>query len=171
MTPAMYLFFYGEIESYCRWCDLQRLWMLRRQRVWGLLPYRVFIIYPDLGVDLSKLLLLESQNPNCMASDIMDNPIRLPCWLLVWKFDSKPFVFLDISSIAALAIYRTVIKSCVVCCSCVIIRCFSCCFYFSVVVVVSFFCCCCCYPPHRVMYYDVCHLYPPLCRVVMGFVV
>jgi hypothetical protein len=42
----------------------------------------------------------------------------------------------------ALAIYRTAIKLCVVCCFCVVIKCLSCCcFYFSVVVVVvvSFF--------------------------------
>ena len=60
LTLARYLFFYCEIESYCRWRDLQQPWMLSRQRVWGLLPYRAFIIYPDLGVDLSKLLLVES---------------------------------------------------------------------------------------------------------------
>uniref|UniRef100_A0A2N9ISC1 Uncharacterized protein n=1 Tax=Fagus sylvatica TaxID=28930 RepID=A0A2N9ISC1_FAGSY len=41
---AVSLFFYGKIGSSCRWRDLQRPWMLRRQRVWGLLPYRAFII-------------------------------------------------------------------------------------------------------------------------------
>jgi hypothetical protein len=60
VTLAGYLFFDGKIESYCRGCDLQRPWMLRRQRVWGLLPYRAFIISLDLRVDLSKLLLVES---------------------------------------------------------------------------------------------------------------
>uniref|UniRef100_A0A2N9FQH8 Uncharacterized protein n=1 Tax=Fagus sylvatica TaxID=28930 RepID=A0A2N9FQH8_FAGSY len=60
VPPMVYLLFDGEIESYCRWRDLQWLWMLRRQWVWGHLPYRAFILYPDLGVDLSKLPLVES---------------------------------------------------------------------------------------------------------------
>uniref|UniRef100_A0A2N9J3A4 Uncharacterized protein n=1 Tax=Fagus sylvatica TaxID=28930 RepID=A0A2N9J3A4_FAGSY len=36
--------------------------MISRQRVWGLLPFRAFIIdhLGDLGVDLSKFFLLES---------------------------------------------------------------------------------------------------------------
>ena len=59
-SPVVYLPFDSEIESYCRWRDLQWPWMLRRQRVWGHLPYRAFIIYPNLGVDLSKLLLVKS---------------------------------------------------------------------------------------------------------------
>jgi hypothetical protein len=77
-----------------------------------------------------------------MAFDAMDNPIRLPCcWLLIWKFGSNPFVFLDISSSSCSCDLPDNDKPCVVCCSCVVIRCFSCCcFYFSVViVVVSFF--------------------------------
>jgi hypothetical protein len=73
------------------------------------------------------------------------------------------------SATAALAIYRTVIKPSVVCCSCVVNRCFSCCCFYFFVVVGSFFFFFC-YPRCRVLYYDVCHLCPSLCRV-MDFVV
>uniref|UniRef100_A0A2N9F2P2 Uncharacterized protein n=1 Tax=Fagus sylvatica TaxID=28930 RepID=A0A2N9F2P2_FAGSY len=68
---VVYLPFDSEIESYCRWRDLQ------------------FIKAPSYG---------EPQNPNRMASDAMDYPIRLPCCLLVWEFGFKPFIYLDISS-------------------------------------------------------------------------
>ena len=74
---------------------------------------------------------------------------------------------------AALAIYWTVIKPCVV------LRFFSFCyFYLSVVVVVVVFCCCCFYVvvvvvPLVVGFCTMTYVIfaPPLCRVVMGFVV
>jgi hypothetical protein len=138
VTLAMSLFFDGEIESSCRWRDLQRPWMLRRQRVWGLLPYRAFIIYPDLGVDLSKLLLLESPKTR-IAWHLMLWTIRFD-FLVGCSYGNLVPSFLSFQTsptTAALAIYQTVIKPCVVYCSCVIIRCFSCCFYFSVVVVAT----------------------------------
>uniref|UniRef100_A0A2N9E4N8 Reverse transcriptase zinc-binding domain-containing protein n=1 Tax=Fagus sylvatica TaxID=28930 RepID=A0A2N9E4N8_FAGSY len=48
------------------------------QWVWRLHPSQVVLIYPNLGVDLSKLTHLEKpQNLNLLASDAMDNPIRL----------------------------------------------------------------------------------------------
>ena len=136
VTSAVSLFFDGEIGSSYRWCDLQWPWMLRRQRVWGFLPYRAFIIYPDLGVDLSKLLLLESPKTR-ITWHLMPWTIRFDLLVgcsyrnLIPSFLS----FRTSPAVATLAIYWTVIKPCVVCCSCVVIRCFSCCyFYFSVVV-------------------------------------
>ena len=47
--------------SYRQW-DLKWPWMFCRQQVWRLFPFRVFPIYPTLGVDLAKLLPLESPN-------------------------------------------------------------------------------------------------------------
>ena len=167
MTLARYLFFDGDIESYCRGRDLQRSWMLRRQRVWGLLQYRAFIISLDLGVDLSKLLLVESPKTR-IAWHLMPWTIRFD-FLASCSYEnlvSSLLPFRTSPTAAVLAIYWTMIKPCVV------LRFFSCCcFYFFVVGVVVFCCCCCCSPRCRVLCYDVCHFCPPLCRVVMGFVI
>ena len=152
MTLARYLFFDGEIESYCRGRDLQRPWMLRRQRVWGLLQYRAFIISLDLGVNLSKLLLVESPKTR-IAWHLMPWTIRFD-FLTSCSYEnlvSSLLPFRTSPTAAVLAIYWTMIKPCVV------LRFFS--------------CCCCCSPRCRVLCYDVCHFCPPLCRVVMGFVV
>ena len=81
----------------------------------------------------------------------MESPNRIAWHLMPWTIRFTFFVFVCMDGIlapsfllhktppaaAALAIYRIVIKPCVVC-SCVVIRCLLCCFYFSVVVV-SFF--------------------------------
>ena len=127
-----------------RWWDLHWLWMFSWQRVWSLLPFQVFLGYPlgDLRVDLTQLFFMESPN-------------RIAWHLMPWTIRFMFFVFVCMDGIlapsilphrtsptdAALTIYRTVIKFCVVCCFCVVIRCLSCyCFYFSVVdVVVPFF--------------------------------
>jgi hypothetical protein len=121
-----YLFFDGEIKSYCRWCDLQRSWMIRRQRVWDFLPYRAFI-------NLSKLLLVESPKTR-IAWHLMPWTIRFDflSGCSYGNLVSSLLSFWTSPTAAALAIYRTVIKPCVFCCFS------SCCFYFSVVVI-SFF--------------------------------
>ena len=126
VTPAVSLFFYGKIGSSCRWRDLQRPWMLRRQWVWGLLPYRAFVIQPDLGVDLSKLLLLESPKTR-IAWYLMLWTIRFD-FLVGCSYENLVPSFLSFQTsptTTALAIYQTVIKPCFVYCSCVVIRCFS----------------------------------------------
>ena len=141
MTLAVYLFFDGEIESYCRWHDLQRSWILRRHRVWGLLPYRAFIIYPDLGVDLSKLFLVESPKTR-IAWHLMPWTIRFDFLVVSCSYGNLVPILLSFRTsptATALAIDQTVIKSCVICCSCIVIRCLSCCcFYFFVFVVPLF---------------------------------
>ena len=137
MTLAGYLLFDGEIESYCRWHDLQWLWMLRRQWIWGHLPYQAFILYPDLGVDLPKLPLVESPKTQ-IGWHLMPWKIRFDFLVscLYGNLVSSLLSFRTSPAAAALVTYCIVIKPCVVCCSCVIIRCLSCCcFYFSVVVV------------------------------------
>uniref|UniRef100_A0A2N9F1S1 Uncharacterized protein n=1 Tax=Fagus sylvatica TaxID=28930 RepID=A0A2N9F1S1_FAGSY len=114
MTLARYLFFDDEIESYCRGRDLQRPWMLRRQRVWGLLKYRAFIISPDLGVDLSKLLLVESPKTR-IAWHLMPWTIRFD-FLAGCSYEnlvSSLLPFRTSPAAAVLAIYWTVIKPCV----------------------------------------------------------
>ena len=136
MTLAGYLLFDGEIESYCRWHDLQWLWMLRRQWIWGHLPYQAFILYPDLGVDLSKLPLVESPKTQ-IRWHLMPWKIRFDFLVscLYGNLVSSLLSFRTSLAAAALVTYWIVIKPRVVCCSYVIIRCLSCCFYFSVVVV------------------------------------
>jgi hypothetical protein len=54
-----------------RWRDLHWLWMFSWQRVWGLLPFQVFLGYPlgDLRVDLTQLFFMES--PNRIAWHLM----------------------------------------------------------------------------------------------------
>ena len=149
--------------------------MFSWQRVWGLLSFQVFLGYPlgDLRVDLTQLFFMES--PNRIAWHLMSWTIRFTFFVFVCMDGIlAPSILPHRTSLAdaALAIYRTAIKLSVVCCFCVVIRCLSyCCFYFSVGVVFCCCCCCCCYPRCKVMCYDVCHLCPPLCRVVMGFVV
>ena len=175
MLPAVYLFFNGEIKSYCRWRDLQWPWMLRRQQVWGHLPYRAFIIYPDLGVDLSKLLLVKSTKTR-IAWHLIPWTIQFDFLVgcLYGNLVPSLLSFQTSPAAVALTIYQTVIKPCVISCSCIVIRCLSCCcFYFSVVVVLFFFFFFffCCYTHRRVFYYDVCHLCPLLCRVILGFIV
>ena len=111
--------------------------MINRQQVWGLLPFRAFIIDPlgDLGVDLSKLYLLET-------------PYTWIAWhYLLWtiRFNFSVYCYSDgimapsllsfwTSSIAvALTFYQMVDKFCVFCfcyCCCYLVIVFS----FSVVV-------------------------------------
>jgi hypothetical protein len=115
-----FLFFAGEIKSCCRWCDLQRSWMIRRQRVWDFLPF----------INLSKLLLVESPKTR-IAWHLMPWTIRFDllsgCTYENWV--SSLLSVWTSPTAAALAIYRTVIKPCVFCCFS------SCCFYFSIVVI------------------------------------
>ena len=100
--------------------------MIRRQRVWDFLTYRAFI-------NLSKLLLVESSK-TWIAWHLMPWTIRFD-FLSGCSYKnlvSSLLSFWTSPTLAALAIYRTVIKPCVFCCFS------SWCFYFSVVVI-SFF--------------------------------
>uniref|UniRef100_A0A2N9I633 Pectinesterase inhibitor domain-containing protein n=1 Tax=Fagus sylvatica TaxID=28930 RepID=A0A2N9I633_FAGSY len=98
-----FLFFAGEIKSCCRWCDLQRSWMIRRQRVWD------FILF----INLSKLLLVESPKTR-IAWHLMPWTIRFDllsgCTYGNWV--SSLLSVWTSPTAAALAIYRTVIKPC-----------------------------------------------------------
>ena len=163
VTLAGYLLFDGEIESYCRWQDLQWLWMLRRQWIWGHLPYQAFILYPDLGVDLPKLSLVESPKTQ-IGWHLMPWKIRFDFLVscLYGNLVSSLLSFRTSPAAAALVTYWIVIKPCVcvVCCSCVIIRCLSCCcFYFSVVVVAATLVVGLCM--------TLCHPFYPQCRVLL----
>ena len=99
--------------------------MLRKQRVWN---HLAFIISPNLGVDLSKLLLMKSTKTQ-IAWHLMQWTIRFNFLVSCSYGNLVPslFVFSDIS-----------ISTSYCSCSCIVIRCLSCCFYFSDLVVPFF---------------------------------
>jgi hypothetical protein len=89
---------------------------------------------------LSKLFLVESPKTR-IAWHMMPWTIQFD-FLVGCLYGNLVPSFLSFrtsSATAALAIYRTVIKPSVVCCSCVVNRCFSCCCFYFFVVVGSFF--------------------------------
>jgi hypothetical protein len=128
VTLAGYLLFDGEIESCCRWHDLQWLWMLIRQWIWGHLPYQAFNLYPDLEVDLPKLSLVESPKTQ-IGWHLMPWKIRFDFLVscLYGNLVSSLLSFRTSPAAAALVTYWIVIKPCV------------CCYVVGVVVVVVFF--------------------------------
>jgi hypothetical protein len=82
---------------------------------------------------MSKLFLMESPKTR-IAWYLMPWTIRFDFLVVGCSYGNLVPSLLSFQTslvAAALAIYRTMIKPCVVCCSCVVIRCFSC-------------CCCCC---------------------------
>jgi hypothetical protein len=110
--------------------------MISRQRVWGLLSFRAFIINPlgDLEVDLSKLFLLESPYTRIACH-------RLP-WTIRFNFSiyccsngiMAPSLLSFRASLVAVALtfYWMVDKFCVLC------FCYCCCVVISLVVVFPF---------------------------------
>ncbi len=115
--------------------------MISKQRVWGLLPFRAFIIdhLGDLGVDLSKFFLLESPYTQIAWHHLL--------WTIRFDFSvyccsdgimAPSFLSFRTSSVAiTLTFYQMVNKFCVLCFCCCFLLC--CCylvivFSFSVVV-------------------------------------
>ena len=83
-----------------RWRDLHWLRMFSWQRVWGLLPFQVFLGYPlgDLRVDLTQLFFMES--PNQIAWHLMPWTIWFTFFVFVcrWDLGSKYSAAQDITS-------------------------------------------------------------------------
>jgi hypothetical protein len=108
------------------------------------------------------------ESPNRIAWHLMSWTSRFTFYVIVCRDGILAPSFLPHrTSLAAVALvnYRIVIKSCVVC-SCIVSRCLlCCCSYLNVDVFLFCCCCCCCYPRCRILFYDVCHLCSPLCRV------
>ncbi len=117
--------------SFCRWQDLLWLWMLSWQRVWVFLPFQVFLVYPlgDLGVDLTKLLLLESTNTR-IAWHLMPWTTWFDLLFIVDCSDRTiaPSTLSHWTSLTAatLPIDWIVFKSCIFCCFCIVVCCVFC---------------------------------------------
>ena len=111
--------------------------MLSWQWVWGLLPFRAFLVYPlgNLGVDLAKLLILESPKTR-IARNLMPWIIRFDFSIVVCSDEILAQNFLPHWTspvIVTLFNYWIVVKSWVVCCFCIVVS-FYYVFVFSVVV-------------------------------------
>uniref|UniRef100_A0A2N9FVZ6 Uncharacterized protein n=1 Tax=Fagus sylvatica TaxID=28930 RepID=A0A2N9FVZ6_FAGSY len=138
--------------------DLLRRWMFGGLRVWGCLPARVSINYPNLWVDYSKPFL------------------KGPCHTRIeWQIRFDPVVCLagikdlnllldwTLAAVAALVLFWILVKLavCLYGCFCVVVVCVVVYVVFVVVVVVLL------PPPFRAFCRDECHFVCPLRRVFL----
>ncbi len=108
--------------------------MFCRQRVWGVLPFRAFLIYPTLSLDLAKLLPLVGPNTR-IAWPLIPWTIRFDQSVGCLNGTMTPSFLSHQTYIVAAALpnYLIVVK---LCCLCVVVACLLyCCGY----VVVGFF--------------------------------
>ena len=104
------------------------------QQVRGLCPSWVFLIYPNLGVDMAKLSV---ESPKTQIT------WHTMPWTIRFDFTdvctdgtmtSSSLAYRTFPVAAALPNYRITVKSYIFCCICIVVGCFLYCIYFSVVV-------------------------------------
>ncbi len=134
--------------------------MFCRQWVWGLFPFRNFLIYPTLGIDLVRLSL---KNPYTrIAWHLMPWTIRFDLRVHCSDGITAPNFLSPWTSLVADALPNHRIEA-KLCCFCgffvCILCCFCCCCFFVSVFILS------CPRCNRVLGHDACHLCHHLSRV------
>ena len=115
--------------------DLLRWWMFGGHRVWGFDPIRVFIDYPPVGIDYSKLFFLKSPYHTRITcrfdlSVVCSAGLKDPNLLLFWTLAAM----VALVTLWILVKLRDVCVCCCCCCSCF------CCYCCTVASVFFLFC-------------------------------